>query len=199
MARRNELDRFREAVNGARSQTLHSPLYRWLRQNHDAFLAEWGGERADWQAFVEGFAALGLTDRTGKPPTRETARKTWMRVRADAAKAKARKAAGHKSLEREEIAPGVCAVAADPPAACVQPHDGPLTLRPARPGMGFPPFLSATVPTASALTNPEPVIDGDSSDGQGMATPFEVERRRLQAQMDGGKVPISKPVTPFGR
>lgn len=59
-----------------------SALSRWMRQNHDALLARIG-ERPDWTVLSEVFAKAGLTDRTGKPASAETARKAWQRVRKE--------------------------------------------------------------------------------------------------------------------
>jgi len=90
---KNQMKAFREAVNAARGKTARSSLYRWLRSNHNQFLQAWR-EGADWPAFVQAFTALGLTDRTGKPPVPETVRKTWLQVRKDIAKAKERRPGG---------------------------------------------------------------------------------------------------------
>lgn len=65
-----------------------SVLYRWMRQHHDELLAKWAGLRIDWIATCARFAAAGLTDRRGKPPTPGTAQKTWQRVRHDVARAR---------------------------------------------------------------------------------------------------------------
>ena len=93
-----EIAAFRAALGAVRGRTGRSALYRWLRANHDEFLRDWG-DGADWPAFVQAFAALGLTDRTGKPPVPETARKTWLQVRKDVAKARTRQMSkrGHSS------------------------------------------------------------------------------------------------------
>lgn len=52
-----------------------------MRQNHDAFAARLSERIADWNVLVRLFADAGLTDRYGKAPKPETARKTWQRVR----------------------------------------------------------------------------------------------------------------------
>lgn len=96
---------FREALAGVRGKTGRSSLYRWLKRNHDDFSETWR-EGSDWRAFAEGFAKFGLTDRTGKPPAPETARKTWLQVRRDVAKARARRDAPG-AVAPGEIAPGV--------------------------------------------------------------------------------------------
>jgi hypothetical protein len=108
-----EIDVFRAALGAAHGRTARSSLYRWLRAHHDQFLEDWT-EAADWPAFVQAFTALGLTDRTGKPPVPETARKTWLQVRKDVAKVKTKQAERAPILAPGEIAPGV---RAHPPVA----------------------------------------------------------------------------------
>lgn len=59
-----------------------SSLYRWMQQNHDelaAALAEAG--RPNWKAITAEFAADGLTDADGNPPSQEAVRQTWWKVR----------------------------------------------------------------------------------------------------------------------
>jgi hypothetical protein len=63
-----------------------SSLWWWLLENHDSFLAAAGGRRILWKTVVKYFSDLGLTDRTGKPPSSECARLTWKRVRKEKAR-----------------------------------------------------------------------------------------------------------------
>jgi hypothetical protein len=72
--------------------TLRSPLWRWMHQNHDRLSALFEQAPPAWEVLVETFAGMGLTDRAGKNPTAETARKTWYRVRRNIAAARARRA-----------------------------------------------------------------------------------------------------------
>ncbi len=69
-----------------------SPLSRWMRQNHDALLSRIG-ERPDWRVLAGVFERSGLTDRSGKPASPETARKAWERVRKAVATARAKRPA----------------------------------------------------------------------------------------------------------
>ena len=69
----------------------HSQLFLWMRENYDRLLAatRLRAERGlvnDWAAMVSELQALGLTDRKGNPPTVNTVRKTWDRVRKDVAR-----------------------------------------------------------------------------------------------------------------
>lgn len=75
-----------------------------MRQNHDAFAARLSERIADWDVLVRLFADAGLTDRYGRAPKPETARKTWQRVR-------------HKVQDARTKAP----VPAPPSAASVRP------------------------------------------------------------------------------
>lgn len=63
-----------------------SPLYRWMREHHDELATRFALERPSWSALAATFGECKLTDRTGKPPSPETARKTWQRVRKDSAR-----------------------------------------------------------------------------------------------------------------
>ena len=59
----------------------------WLTKNQDAFDERLVTRKPDWSALAEVFVKAGLLDSRGKPPTAEATRKTWYRVKGDAAKA----------------------------------------------------------------------------------------------------------------
>lgn len=101
MARDDDLLRAIDQTDTLRSK---SSLEAWMRQNHDAFAARLSERIADWSVLVKLFADAGLTDRYGKPPKPETARKTWQRVR-------------HKVQDARTKAPAP----APPPAAPIRP------------------------------------------------------------------------------
>lgn len=88
MARAENLLR---AIDLTESLRTKSSLETWLRENHDAFAARLSERIADWDVLVKLFADAGLTDRYGKPPKPETARKTWQRVRRRVADARAKR------------------------------------------------------------------------------------------------------------
>ena len=71
--------------------TLRSPLWRWMHRNHDRLSALFAEAPPAWEVLVETFGGMGLTDRAGRNPTAETARKTWYRVRRNIAAARARR------------------------------------------------------------------------------------------------------------
>lgn len=68
----------------------HSPVYLWLRRNHDGLLAQFGDTRIRWASVADTLTALGVTDANGAPPRAATIRRTWWRVRRDVALARAR-------------------------------------------------------------------------------------------------------------
>jgi hypothetical protein len=72
--------------------TLRSPLWRWMHRNHDRLSALFEEAPPAWEVLVETFGGMGLTDRAGRNPTAETARKTWYRVRQNIAAARTRRA-----------------------------------------------------------------------------------------------------------
>lgn len=65
-------------------------LATWMTRNHDVLLGELGTGRIEWTAPLAVFAGLGLTDDGGKTGiTRDTASRTWKRVREAVATARA--------------------------------------------------------------------------------------------------------------
>ena len=185
----DEIEAFRAALGAARGRTARSPLYRWLRSNHDQFLQAWR-EGADWPAFVQAFAALGLTDRTGKPPVPETARKTWLQVRKDIAKVKVHEHARRaQSLAPDEIAPGVRAV--EMLARNVDDAPRPritLDARPATPRLDTAAARSPSQSIMAAPPSPPPAKPAGAADDA------DAQIRRVLDEIDGGKVPIPRKV-----
>lgn len=90
---------------GIPTHSGRSRLYRWMRLHHDELLERWSNTRIDWAATSERFGLKGLTDRSGQPPSAQTAKKTWQRVRRDIelARAKGNRASKHPSASETEI------------------------------------------------------------------------------------------------
>jgi len=187
-----QVDLLMHAVDQARGKTGRSSLYRWLRKHHDDLLARLEAERPDWQALAQGFVTLGLTDRTGKAASPETARKTWLTVRKDIIKAKAKQAKAAPALAPGEIAPGVRA-AVQPPAQIVDDALRPPikidNIRPVQPRIGTP--AATPLPSQSAGASPLPPPPVKSASG---ADDAEAQIRRVLDEFDAGKVPIPKTV-----
>ena len=74
----------RDPRQGGRSR-----LYHWMRNHHDELRDGFAAHRPDWRLLAQEFTRLGLTDRNGRAVSAETARKTWLRVRADVARVRA--------------------------------------------------------------------------------------------------------------
>jgi hypothetical protein len=74
----------RDPRQGGRSR-----LYFWMRNHHDELRDGFVAHRPDWRLLAQEFTRLGLTDRNGVSVKPETARKTWVRVRADVARVRA--------------------------------------------------------------------------------------------------------------
>lgn len=98
-------------------------LYDWLRDRHDEFAAEIAAVRVRdrWTRALKVIAEHELVDDRGSQVTRDTAIRTWKRVREDVAAARAkRQGAPSPALAPGEVAPGVRAareqVAAPAPA-----------------------------------------------------------------------------------
>ncbi len=194
-----EIAAFRAALGAVRGRTGRSALYRWLRAHHEQFLEDWT-EAADWPAFSEAFARLGLTDRTGKPPLPDTARKTWLQVRKDVAKAKTRQMSKREhSLAPDEIAPGVRAV--ETPARNADDAPRPrmtLDIRPARPHVETSAPETTAAPSQPLAKDPEtrpdqissPIAKGRSLTDEQVAEDLRLMRERLNART----VPVPKPI-----
>jgi hypothetical protein len=77
-----------------------------MRENYADLRAGFQKDRPDWTALSEALGKAGLTDRTGKPPKPETARKTWQTVRKDMARRQsAQPAAPDSPTERPKPSP----------------------------------------------------------------------------------------------
>lgn len=66
-----------------------SPLYLWLRENHDALVATFAQSGPSWVTVARYLGEHGILDGDAKPPTARGARNAWGRVRKDVAKARA--------------------------------------------------------------------------------------------------------------
>jgi hypothetical protein len=64
------------------AMSKRSSLYRWMAENHDMFaevLRKAG--RPNWEALAKTLGEQGLSDAGNKPPSEETTRQTWWKVR----------------------------------------------------------------------------------------------------------------------
>lgn len=80
-----EMERIAAAIRGGNTR---SPLYRWMRRNHDRLTEAMEGERPDWKVLTAEFAAMGLVAADARP---ETVRHVWWRARQAVAKARAKR------------------------------------------------------------------------------------------------------------
>lgn len=118
------------------SSAGQSSLYRWLAENHDGIAEAATHKRVvGWSELASDFAALGLLDGSGKPPSPQSARKTWSRVKADIAKVRTEKTAaapaqpGHRSRSQSDWQLPVVATAqptnrSEPPPGVPSPDLG---------------------------------------------------------------------------
>ncbi|CAM3169127.1 hypothetical protein MEME101129_21990 [Methylobacterium mesophilicum] len=108
----------------ARARAGDRRLAPWMNRHHDELVREIGTGRVEWAAALSAFSALGLTDDHGRPLTRDTASRTWRRVREAVAvarqtEARARPAPG-------ELVPGVRLVSPLPVAMPVRTTPAPV-------------------------------------------------------------------------
>jgi hypothetical protein len=64
---------------------VRSSLFWWMLENHDTITKEAGGRKISWKRMCSHFEKLGLTDKTGRPASIESARLTWKRARKEKA------------------------------------------------------------------------------------------------------------------
>jgi len=68
----------------AMAKGANGELYRWMRVRYRSFLALLAeSRRPSWKRIAAGFAGIGIRDGLGNPPTAETVRQTWWKVRRD--------------------------------------------------------------------------------------------------------------------
>jgi len=186
----------------AHGGSARSPIYRWMRRHHDTLVAAFAEIPPAWGPLSAELAAVGLTDAESKPPTAQSARQTWYRVRRDVARAAEQAAAKAAVLAPDEIAPAVHAVT--PPATGAhepaRPRPGMvLDIRPARAATGAPPVPAPAATAASTrdvapATGATPPVAGPPASAP--ATPASEtaaeQLRRLLSTIDAGKVPLPK-------
>lgn len=86
----------------AAAQKTRSPLDAYYEANHDDLLAglQATPHRIKWGEVAAKLAEYGVMDALGNPPSEETARQTWYRVRKRmAARKPARKTNGHRPVD----------------------------------------------------------------------------------------------------
>ena len=167
-----------------------SPLYRWMRQRHDALADAFTEAPPAWSAFASAVAAIGLTDADGKPPTAEGARQTWYRVRRDVAAARARRLAkSAPALAPGEIAPGVRAAAPVAEPDTPRPRMA-LDIRPARALADLP--APPPAPPADAAPAPSSAGPPAPSENAAPAQDAAEQMRRVFAAMEAGTTPMPK-------
>lgn len=153
--------------------TTRSGLFWWLYSEHDRITADAAGLRLNWKTLAQEFEAAGLVTASGQPPSPETARQTWKRVRKAVAAARARAAARPVTSRRAPvvIAPG--RQEAPSPSPFVPPV-GPQHLSAPVPAIWQAPFASA-VPTAEAAPRAPALLGSDDPNLT------EVQRANLRA------------------
>lgn len=125
------------AVMLARARGGRRRLSDWMILHHDELLEQIGTGRIDWQPVMDVIGQLDLRDEHGQPVTRDTAARTWARVRRRATDRRDGEAAkGKPQLRPGEIAPGVRSLgSASGPATRPSLE---LDISPARPREGVP-------------------------------------------------------------
>jgi hypothetical protein len=102
-----------------------SALYRWMAKNHAELAAAFEKDSPDWTVLSEEFGKAGLTDRTGKPASPNTAKQTWFRVRRDLRKIESMKPPPRQKREEPQVE---TAPASRPPSLQALARSSPLSL-----------------------------------------------------------------------
>lgn len=113
----------------ARARAGDRRLAPWMTRHHDELVREIGTGRVEWAAPLAAFADLGLTDEHGRPLTRDTASRTWRRVRQ--AVAVARQAEATARPTPGELVPGVRLIAPAPAPGPIRAAPLPAPVAPA--------------------------------------------------------------------
>lgn len=108
----------------ARARAGDRRLGPWMTCHHDELVREIGTGRVEWAVPLAIFTALGLTDDHGRAISRDTASRTWRRVREAVAAARKVEARGRPAPG--ELVPGVRLVPAAPAAMPVRAPPAPL-------------------------------------------------------------------------
>src|SRR5690242_10827700 len=69
-----------DLIKGQR-ETRSSPLHRWMRKNYEEL--KQAIEDVGWKRIAAGIVAMGLTDATGKPPSKRRCEQTFYRVKRE--------------------------------------------------------------------------------------------------------------------
>jgi hypothetical protein len=126
-----------------------SALFWFLYQHHDEILTAAKG-KLSWQHLVAEFRYLGLTDRNGCPPSLNTAKVTWQRVRRTLARERSVMATGVSSRQRQ---PSRMSPEWRPLVAAAEPTDGELQRR----ALETDPAASRS-PTSQTNQDPEAML-----------------------------------------
>lgn len=163
--KKNILGQVREVLRS--SPRGHSPLFLWMRANHDDLAAAFAANPPNWQQLSEIFRDERLTDRTGKPPSPAIARLTWYRVRQAVAKMEA------EARRRSPATPPVVGVTTPLPSTA--------------------PTASSRPRVGSQAVEPPPVAP---TDAPAVAITATERLRAFRARLNEGKVRIPEPINP---
>jgi hypothetical protein len=154
----------------ARGPGRRSPLYVWLRENHDGLMEAFAKSAPAWEALAAYLGEHGIRDGDAKPPTARGARDAWWRVRKDVVAARTRRQEQPAlELEHSELAPGVSRIVDlsvdSPPRSADLAEDlgeSPRTFRMATlRGHKPPPPSSVPAPLATDKSLPADIQDPD--------------------------------------
>lgn len=179
--RRDKLARVLDTLQAAAGadKGVRSPLYRWMKKNHDQLSAAFEETPPSWSALAATFGKIGLTDRDGKAPNPKAARQTWYRVRLDVAAGRTRRKGPVQAvLDPHEVAAGVESLTRQPEAA--SPAAGSATSDRPRPKIDFRPATARdpVPPSGGESTQSTPAAGPD-------AMPTELVDEKLRTVLEG--------------
>ena len=103
----------------ARGRGRRSPLYAWLRENHDQLAEGFARTAPAWEAIATYLGTHGIRDGDGNKPSIRGTREAWYRVKRDLA-ANRPKGQAPGVMAADGFAPGIKAISTPPVPAVAQ-------------------------------------------------------------------------------
>jgi hypothetical protein len=101
---RQRSPRLKAAATESAKDPRRSPLFHWLKKNHNRFPQATSGRR-DWIPLLQKAVAAGVTDDAGQPPSIRVMRDTWRKVCETVAAEQAARAATEAAPPKRKLQP----------------------------------------------------------------------------------------------
>lgn len=155
-----------------------SPLFYYLYDNHDDIVRAAMGRRIRWEPLAASLKDLALLDGAGQPPTPQTTRKTWWKVRKEVLK--------HRTLRSTGMLPRAAVKPKKPSADWLPPALAQSNAPPPLGGVhqgGQLAALPAALPSQRQLAPPP---SAEASQDSSRPAPGSIEAARQKANLRSG-------------